>query len=226
VKIFLIPLDPAPSVFYSEHETREDATPFRPERRGLPGWFDRTVRRARSSITNSEGRLAVWLKRAWNGLKRRMHPDEPLLAALRTAPALAVYHRPSLGADRVVALWTSYLRSRRRRHGFWFVVDVLLSPLSILLTPLPGPNIIGYWFAYRSVLNGLILLGIRRALSGRVETTFHALDDLEPGGHADRQWLSRAATHHELTGLPDFLARMTPTANPLQRPCDHATAEL
>jgi hypothetical protein len=172
------------------------------------------------------------MKRAWDWLERRMHPDEPLLAALRSAPTIEVHHASSLASTDARTLWSCYLRGRMRRHLLWLVFDGALAPLTVLLAPLPGPNLIGYWFAYRALRQLLMLLGIRRASSGRVETMFHPVEDLDgPGGPGREQWLARAATHYELKGLPDFVARLSPPvatatarasdeSGGAERPCD------
>jgi hypothetical protein len=228
VKVFLLPLDHTQSFFYAEDTEDEAATPS--NRLGWCGWCERMIRRIRSTFKHPKGRLARKMKQGWDWLQRRMHPDEPLLAALRTAPTITVYHRSSLPEQEARALWCAYLRRRLRRHVPWLVFDALLSPLALLLTPLPGPNVIGYWFAYRAVRHLLILLGIRRALSGRVETRFRpvaALDAIE--GCADKQWRDRAATQYKLKGLHDFVERLAPepataaardATGGMKRPCD------
>ena len=53
--------------------------------------------------------------------------------------------------------------------------NVLIAPAALaLLWPLPGPNLIGYWFAYRAVHHWLILRGIRSVRKGRIVTHYHA----------------------------------------------------
>jgi hypothetical protein len=172
----------------------------------------------KSSLNRPKSRIARNLKRAWDWMHRRMYPDEPLLAALRSARLIEVYHPDSLTSGAVLDLWNAYLGHRLRRHLPW------------LLFNLPGPNVIGYWFAYRAVHHLLILHGIRRALGGRVETTFHPVSDLDPsGGPGDGEWLNRTATRYELKGLHDYVERIAPGAATLsgeeatggmQRPCD------
>jgi hypothetical protein len=140
-----------------------------------------------------------------------MHPDEPLLAALRSAATIDVYHGQSLGGGTVRALWLDYLRRRMWRHLAWLSFDAALAPLTIVLAPLPGPNLIGYWFAYRAVHQLLMLVGIRRALGGRAETMFHAVAGLDGGDcPGDGEWLARTATQYQLVGLHDFVRRIAP----------------
>jgi Mitochondrial K+-H+ exchange-related len=222
VKVFLLPLDHTQSFFYSEDHVDASASPA--TRTGLRGWFERTAERLKSALKHPKSRLGRSTRTAWDWLQQRMHPDEALLATLRRAPTIEVYHRMSLTSGEVRDLWCAYLKRRFRRHLPWLLFDALLSPLSLLLAPLPGPNVIGYWFAYRAVRHLLILLGIRRAMSGRVETTFHPVTGLEA---ADGECLTRAARRYRLKRLHDFVKRIGPATatagdarGETQRPCD------
>jgi hypothetical protein len=211
VKVFLLSLDPGQPFFHSEDGRDEEATPSVSARPGMAGWFRRTTRRMKSAVKHPKSRLARKLKQFWDWLQSRMYPDESLLAALRSARTIELHHPESLSSDEALGLWEAYLRRRFRRHFLWLLFDLFFSPLSILLTPLPGPNVIGYWFAYRAVHHLLILLGIRRALRGRVETIPRPIADLDAtGGPGDKEWLTRTAAQYELKGLHDFVARMAP----------------
>ena len=211
MKVFLLRLDSEQSVFYYEDDPDAAGPSDREDHGGLRGFVERVHQRVHRSLRHPRSPLTKRLKRAWDWLERRMHPDEPLLAALRSAPAIHVHHGSSLSSDDARALWCSYLRRRRRRHLLWLIFDGVLAPLTgLLLAPLPGPNVVGYWFTYRVVRQVLILIGIRRAISGRVETMFHPVEDLDgSGGPGDEEWLARAATHHELKGLREFVARIS-----------------
>jgi len=209
VKVFLLPLDQRQSFFYFEDDS--DVPGAISAHAGLRGWAEQTAYRVRLAIRHPKGRLAQKLRQGWDRLQRRIHPDEALLAALLWAPKIDVYHRSSLPAALAQALWLAYLRRRIRRHLPWLLFDAVLAPLSLVLALLPGPNVIGYWFAYRAVRHVLILLGIRRALSGRVETMFHPVEDLDRSGDcADAEWRTRAVQRYALNGLHDFVARMAP----------------
>jgi K+-H+ exchange-related protein len=41
------------------------------------------------------------------------------------------------------------LRDRSYHHLRWLIVDGLLLPLSVLIAPIPGPNVIGYYLLFR-----------------------------------------------------------------------------
>jgi hypothetical protein len=207
VKVFLLPFDPKRPVFYSEDEVDGAEEPeFSP---GLVGRIERIVHRVKSSLKHPRGRLARKTKQVWDWLQLRMHPDEPLLASLRTARTIEIHHPTTLTNDAVRDLWSAYLKRRRLRHRLWLSFDALFAPVSVLLTPLPGPNVIGYWFAYRVVHHLLILIGIRRAMRGPTETLFRPDDGLDASASpGDREWLDRTATRYELNHLHDYVARV------------------
>jgi len=209
VKVFLLPFDPERPVFYSEDLGEEAASPsFSP---GLIGRIERTAYRVKSSLRHPKGGLVRKTKQVWDWLQRRMHPDEPLLASLRTARTIEVYYPWTLSKEAASDLWSAYLKGRRLRHLLWLSFDALFAPLSVLLTPLPGPNAIGYWFAYRVVRHVLILIGIRRARRGQVETVYRLAEGLDASaGPADREWLARTASRYELNHLHDYVARVRP----------------
>jgi hypothetical protein len=235
VKVFLLPLDSQRSFFYYEDDADASGPSDRAAHGGLRGFLERTYQRVHRSLRHPSGSLTKRIKRLKDWLERRVHPDEPLLAALRSAATIEVHHGLSLSSARARELWCRYLRARRRRHLLWLAFDGALAPLSVLLAPLPGPNLIGYWFAYRAVHQLVILHGIRRASSGRLETMFHPVAVLDgPGGSGNDQWLARAAEQYELNGLQDFVARMSPqsatstakTRDESGGQDDHATPEL
>ncbi len=43
------------------------------------------------------------------------------------------------------------LSASRRHHGFWLIVDTLALLVSAILAPIPGPNAIAYYLAFRVV---------------------------------------------------------------------------
>jgi hypothetical protein len=143
-----------------------------PLQRGMRGWLARKFHALEHGFRHAKNDLARTTRRVWGWLQRRMPPDEPILIRLRTVPAIEVHHPPALPAHEARADWSAFLARRRRRHGAWLILNALIAPLTVLLAPLPGPNLVGYWFAYRAVRDLLAVLGANRALSGKVETTF------------------------------------------------------
>ena len=84
-------------------------------------------------------------------------------------------HPASHAEADVVRIWFAYLARRGRAHAFYLSYNTIIAPLALaLLWPLPGPNLIGYWFAYRAVHHWLILRGIQAVRKGRIATHYHA----------------------------------------------------
>jgi Mitochondrial K+-H+ exchange-related len=185
LKVFLLPIDsnPARMVFYSE-TAEEEGEGNVDAGHGLRGWAERRLRRLKGLWQHSQGGAVRLSRHAWEWLQRHTHPDEILLARLRKASLVELHHPASMTSDEVVASWSAFLAGGRRRHWPWFLVDLLVAPVTVVLAPLPGPNLIGYWFAYRAVHHWLILAGLRKARAGRVETSFRPTDALDAQVHA------------------------------------------
>jgi hypothetical protein len=143
----------------------------------------------RHACQTSEGRTARVTRSVWHWLHARTHPDETLLSRLRTTQAVELHHPAALDADEVAAAWSLYLAQGRRRHWPWFVASLILAPATALLAVLPGPNLIGYWFAYRAVHHALILHGLGRARRGHVATVLRPTERLDRGGHHEHEHL-------------------------------------
>jgi hypothetical protein len=171
VKVYLLHTDDGRHLFY--WEGREQAHADHPPSPGIRGWFDRKAAALKEAWSHSEHGLVAKVRHVWHWLERKTDADEPMLSHLRIAPTIEVHHPSSMSSETARQLWSDYLTSRRRRHLPWLGVNALISPLTVVLAPLPGPNVVGYWFAYRAVRNLLAVLGLRRARRADVDVTFH-----------------------------------------------------
>jgi K+-H+ exchange-related protein len=212
LKVYLLPSGETEPVFLSEGPSaaQGDGEAARP-RRGLRRRLEVTFRKLKHSLTRSEGGLGPRLMRVWGWLHRHIGADEPLLRGLRRAGRIEVHHPASMPSARARESWEAYLSGRFYHHLLWLTINGLLSPLSIVLMPIPGPNLVGYWFVYRAACHALALLGLRRAWGGRVETTYHPAEVLdvlleEP----DEEGLEQVAAGSSLRGLAAFLRRVRP----------------
>lgn len=210
MKIYLLVLDDGQRVFYSEGpEVPAMDENARIPRRGFRGWAERKYESLQTAINSSEGKVSLRLRHVWTWLQRRTSPDESLLRSLRNASVIKIYHPPSIKTEEARTLWANYLLSRRHRHTLWLVVNGLVSPLTVLLAPIPGPNIIGYWFLYRAICHLLVVSGVRRAISAQVSTDFHsssALDEIISATNDER--IVRLAEHFGLKKLDGFIRRV------------------
>jgi hypothetical protein len=178
LKVYVLTVEPDGRVFYSEVAEPVDAAAT-PKHRGLRGWAEARLHRLKEGWQHSQSTAARLSQRVWDWLHSRTHPDETLLARLRHASAIEVHYPASMTPGEVAAAWSAFLARGRRRHWPWLVVNALVAPLTVVLAPLPGPNLIGYWFAYRAVHHLLILIGLARSRSGRVETLFVPVEALD-----------------------------------------------
>ncbi|HEX8844078.1 MAG TPA: hypothetical protein VF791_05515 [Pyrinomonadaceae bacterium] len=208
MKIYLLNLEGERCVFYSEGpETIAEAEPV-PPRGGVRGWAERKQKSLQAVLKESEKGVGLRVRRIWERLQKRIAPDEPLLRSLRGARALKIYHPQTLTEEKADTLWREYLKGRQGRHAFWFVTNALVSPLTVLLAPLPGPNVIGYWFVYRAVCHLLARLGARNARKESVETKYHSTDALDGslGGTNDER-IAFLSSSFGLQGLDVFIKR-------------------
>lgn len=184
LRIFLIDGGDAPSrrLFYSEpleHEASDQAALSASPPKGIRGWAEARLHKLQSGWEHSQGGVIRILKLVWDKLQRGTHPDETLLSRLRKAQAIEIFHPESLSGQEVRVQWADFLDVSRRRHWPWFLINALIAPFTVLLAPFPGPNVIGYWIAYRAIHHGLILHGLRKARGGQVEATFKPAEALE-----------------------------------------------
>ncbi len=183
MKVYLLTADDGTRLFYAEPpEIRE--TPEALDRPGIRGWLERKARNLKTAWNRADRGVAGRVRHAWNWLIRRTPPDETMLVQLRLVTLVEIHHPASLDEDEVRALWGEYLASRRRRHLPRFAANALIAPLTVVLAPLPGPNLVGYWFAYRAFRHFGALLGVHRAAGARIATSFHPTRSLDsPLGH-------------------------------------------
>ncbi|MCS6911971.1 MAG: hypothetical protein RMK29_01280 [Myxococcales bacterium] len=110
-----------------------------------------------------DGVLIGWMVRLVAWLARNQDPAEPLLRRLAAADLEEVCC-PVGQQRRAWRLLKVFLCRKRALHRRGLLLNLLLLPLSALLTVVPGPNVVFFWNAYRLVGHALALRGIRRTL--------------------------------------------------------------
>jgi Mitochondrial K+-H+ exchange-related len=162
-------------LFYADPPADDgDPNPSEEIPRGLRQRIAAKWKTWKTRLRQSQGLAARWCRAVWEWLHARTHPDEPLLARLHNAETIELSHPSGWSESEVQAGWLAFLNASRRRHWPWFVVNCLVAPFTILLGPLPGPNLIGYWIAYRAIHHGFILHGLRKARHGRIALRLRA----------------------------------------------------
>ena len=125
-----------------------------------------------------------------------------MLVRLRSARRIDLNHPASRPADEVRTLWGAYLTHRWWRHLLWMTLNGLIAPFTVVFAVLPGPNVIGYWFAYRAIHHTLIVWGLRRVRNGRIPVDLHALASLDRPIEVDEAGKSK---HDALDGQAELL---------------------
>jgi K+-H+ exchange-related protein len=106
------------------------------------------------------GRLQEWIM-AW--VAERI-AEQRLLWSLRRQREVIAFHPQDLTFEQTLTLIHRVLQRDYERHRVWLVVDTLLLIGSIGLILLPGPNIIGYYFAFRVIGHWLSIRGAQQGL--------------------------------------------------------------
>ena len=210
MEIYLLDIGGEQPVFYSEEpEPSAAEVAATASRSGVRGWLERKYRNLQTAVHDSEEGVGARVRRMWLWLQRRTAADESLLRRLRVAQRIELYHPASMTAEDVRESWSHYLARRRRRHALWLALNLLIAPVTLVLAPIPGPNLIGYWFAYRAVCHALAVLGVRRAQAHETEMLLRPSVELDAALAASRdEQVARLAASLHLAGLEEFVKRV------------------
>jgi Mitochondrial K+-H+ exchange-related len=163
----------------SELALEEDGGSTEPPRSGIRKWIHARFERFTAAWQHAGSGALYWMRQVWDWLHKLVRPDEAMLARLWSARRIKLHHPAARSEADVSANWRNYLDRQRGRHLFWLVFNGVLAPPSVILAFLPGPNVIGFWLAYRAVHHGLVVWGITRARRNLVPIELHALESLD-----------------------------------------------
>jgi hypothetical protein len=90
--------------------------------------------------------------------------EQRLLWHLRKQPAACLFYPDDLDPSKPVAMLRQQLTRDFDKQRFWLIVDSLGLAAGALLTVIPGPNLLAYYFAFRVVGHYLSLRGARHGL--------------------------------------------------------------
>jgi hypothetical protein len=116
------------------------------------------------------GRITRWRDRAVCRLAESI-AEQRTLWALRECEAATAEYPDNLDEARARHIVNDLLIAARRHHGRWLIGDLLLTIASTVLTILPGPNLLAYYFLFRLVGHLQSWRGARTALD-RTSWTF------------------------------------------------------
>ena len=185
---------------------------------------DDRVRRSIAWFERRRNRLVAWVGRTlktghdyYLKLEDRIDPVERMVKTMAAAGRFVVYYGPPSDSVRAEEELRGILRRQRRKHMFWFVVDVIVSGIVVVFTPvlapIPGPNVFFYYPFLRLLSHYRALRGCAAGLYSR-EIEFKCLPELSGleenlrAPQLDRRTVQERAAHLKISGLEQFLERM------------------
>jgi Mitochondrial K+-H+ exchange-related len=207
VKIYMLLIDEERFFFFADEsepkgEDGDDAASSVPPRSGARKWVHDRIAKFKAAWQDAGSGALYWMRRAWDWLHTLVRPDEPMLARLRSARRIKLHHPAAQREVDVLAKWRNYLTRQWRRHFFWLGFNAVIAPISVILAVLPGPNLIGYWFAYRAVHHMIVVWGITRAQRNLIPTELHSVKSLDRPVEQDGEGKAR---HVALEGVGEQL---------------------
>jgi hypothetical protein len=209
LKVVLLRLENEQVLFYVEEEDKDWLARGDAERgSGLFAYAETQYERMQRMLTESKGAVGQRMKSVWQWLQRKIDPEEALLRSLRRAATIDLLYPSDMSEREALDQWSRFLAAKDRHHIFRVILNTSISPFTILLTPLPGPNIIGYWFVYRAFCHTLALMGVRRARN-RLRSTRLNSEPLLNGRWqvADEAGIEQLSKELGLHGLGRYLSR-------------------
>lgn len=189
------------------HADDEDSGLPAPPRSGVRKWLHERLAKFKSAWHDAGSGALYWMRRVWDWLHTLVRPDEAMLARLRSVRRINLHHPAARSEVDVRAHWQTYLTRQRRRHLFWLGFNAVIAPISVILAILPGPNLIGYWFAYRAVHHTIVVWGISRVRRNLVPTELYSLESLDLPIELDGEGKARhAALEGAEEGLDEHVA--------------------
>jgi len=216
VRIHLIPLGKSRFEPYSETPS-EDPVPVSADAGRTRRWLHRANEQWRSLVDNARVRSATtgfakWRDRIVCTLADSLD-EQRTLWALRNASRATLLFPSNLEGEAARRLLNQILGAAQRHHGWRLVVYLVLFILSGVLFFVPGPNVVAYYFGFRSFGHFQSWRGARRSLTS-VDWRLQPNDDLaelaalvhEPHGRRAAR-VEDIARRLDLEHLPAFFER-------------------
>jgi hypothetical protein len=182
--VFLVPLGTERHELYCEPSDDDDATADTGA--PAPGFFSRMRRRFSEMLHAAEAARArrargeydpidTWWERTRARVLARVADavaEQRLLWHLRHHATARLHHPTDMNGARALEIMRASMVRDRDRHLRWLVIDaVLMVVLGVGLFFIPGPNVIGYYFAFRVVGHYLSRKGATHGLDAVTWTT-------------------------------------------------------
>jgi hypothetical protein len=155
-------------------------------------------------------RFKAWARR----LLAETVAEQRVLWHMRRQSTARLIYPADMDAARALAVMRASLQSDFEKHRRWFVVNCVMFALGALLTLLPGPNLVAYYFAFRLVGHFLSMRGARQGLRRVTWATEPSgpLADLRQLAQVDRgerrSRVDAVAASLQLERLPRFFDRV------------------
>jgi K+-H+ exchange-related protein len=176
--VYLVPIGSGRFDLYNE-SAEDDDDAERPLSEGDGFWMRRsrqlqnTWRQISRSASAAPGAEVGRLVRMRNWLVRRIAEsiaEQRTLWSLRGMVSASFVYPSDLPEASAATIRERLLAHAGRHHRLWFVINLLGVGVTLALALLPGPNLIGYYFAFRLVGHFLSWRGAVHALE---KVTWH-----------------------------------------------------
>jgi hypothetical protein len=174
--VFLVPLGTERHELYCEPSEDDEAAAGGDA--PTPGFFSRMRRRFSEMLRAAEAARArrargehdpidTWWERTRARVLAKVADavaEQRLLWHLRHHTAACLHHPPDMPPERALDIMRASMVRDRDRHFRWLLIDAFLMLLSAALVIVPGPNVLGYYFAFRVVGHYLSWKGAKQGL--------------------------------------------------------------
>ena len=174
--VYLVPVGPERYELYCEvPDEPEEPEPERPSGfvRRMKARFsamlaeaERERRRTREEREAEDRGVLARMKARFMRWVAESIAEQRLLWHLRRQDAACLHYPTDVEEPQAITILRRQLGRDFDRHRFWLIIDSLLFIASGLLVLVPGPNLVGYYFAFRMVGHFLSLRGARHGLDG------------------------------------------------------------
>jgi hypothetical protein len=179
-------------------------------------WLTRRGTRAARFFKN----LTVVVRDLYNRLEYKIDPMERVFKRMRHATEISLHFTSALTETRAGELLEQLYGRGRNKHLFWFAVDLVVTVVAILLSPIlipiPGPNIFFYYPGLRTISHFLAWRGVlhgrrldRRLFFPQVEIADIEATLKQSRERIDFEQVRQLAKRMGLEQLPHFLERFT-----------------
>jgi K+-H+ exchange-related protein len=164
--LYLVPTRRGRYVLYSRPEVIE----------AIEAESGHRIRQAISWLMRHRNRLIAWVGRTLSSaynyyvkLEDRIDPQERVLKAMGSAERFTIHFIRKEGGGSIGAEFHGVLRRQRLKHIFWFIIDLFVSAIVVVFTPvlapIPGPNVFFYYPFLRLLSHYQALRGTRVGLA-------------------------------------------------------------